>query len=62
MVATSISGLKGIVRRFERYIRKKRLELNVNKSKVIQVRKETRGRREIDLKWKGEEIEEVKTV
>lgn len=45
LVATSISGLKGMISWFERYLRKKELELNVNKSKVITFRNETRGRR-----------------
>lgn len=62
LVATNITSLKGMVRRFERYLRRKGLELNVKKSKAMTFRKVGERRRKMDSRWKGEEIEEVKTI
>lgn len=38
LMATSISGMKGMIRRFARYLRRKGLELNVKQSKFTMFR------------------------
>lgn len=53
-------GMRSMMGRMEEYIERKKLELNVNKIKIMRFRK--RGGRigKRDWRWKGKKIEEVK--
>lgn len=52
--------MKKMIRRLERYIKKKKLTVNVDKSKIMRFRKGRGRRKEGEWRWKGERIEEVK--
>jgi len=60
LLAEDEEGMRSMMGRLEGYMEKKRLELNVNKIKIMRFRK-GRGRIERrDWRWKGNKIEEVK--
>lgn len=62
LIARSEQELKGMMRRFEKYIEKKGLILSPDKSKVI-VFEKGRGRlKKREWSWREEEIEEVKEI
>lgn len=60
LMATSAAGLRDLMKKFKGYIRKKGLELNVKKSKIMICRKEGGRRKKEIFEWEGEEIEIVK--
>jgi len=60
VIAEEEAGMKGILKTLERYVNQKRLEINVNKMKVMRCRRGGGRQRKIVWKWKGKEIEEVK--
>ncbi|XP_043264091.1 uncharacterized protein LOC122404226 [Colletes gigas] len=49
-----------MIRRLEGYLEKKRLEINVGKTKVVRFRKGGGRERKMEWRWKGKRIEEVK--
>jgi len=49
LLAEEEEGMRGLIRGFEKYIKEKGLELNVEKSKVIRFRK--RGGRDKKVEW-----------
>jgi len=62
LVAKHEEDLKGMLRRFRRYLTRKRLTLNVEKAKII-VFENGRGRRKKrEWKWGEESIEEVTEI
>lgn len=60
LIANNVVGLKGTMRTLEKYLRRKGLELNVAKLEIITFRKEGGRRTKANIKWKGEEKEEVR--
>jgi len=55
-------GMRWLLRKLERYLDRKGLMLNVEKTKIIKFGKGRRGGRKGKWWWKGREIEEVKEV
>lgn len=62
LMARSEVELKGMMKRFKKYIDKKGLNLSVGKSKVMVFDKERRRTKTREWKWGEEEIEEVKEM
>lgn len=60
MVADNEPDMKLLMKRLEKYIVKKKMELNVSKSKVMIFTKRRGRRRKQEWIWKGEKIERVK--
>lgn len=60
LLATSASGLKQMLERFKKYSKRKGLELNTEKTKIMIFRNGGRRKREVKFEWNGEEIEVVK--
>lgn len=61
-MARSEVELKGMMKRFKKYIDKKGLNLSAGKSKVMVFDKERRRTKTREWKWGEEEIEEVKEI
>lgn len=59
LLARNRAEMKEIIMRFERYVDRKKLEVNVQKSKIMVFKKGRRKKKKEDLFWKGEIIEEV---
>ncbi|CAD6235380.1 GSCOCG00012420001-RA-CDS, partial [Cotesia congregata] len=51
--------MKGLMRTLERYVEKKKLEVNVSKTKVMRCRKGDGRKRKVFWNWRGKEVEEV---
>jgi len=60
-MAKSEEGMKEMLKRMKRYLKGKKLQLNIEKSKMICFEKKGR-RRKIKWKWEGKEVEEVAEV
>jgi len=60
LLAEEEDEMKSMIDRFERYLGRKRLELNVDKTKVMRFRKGKGRMRKREWWWKGKEIKEVK--
>ncbi|XP_043263108.1 uncharacterized protein LOC122403575 [Colletes gigas] len=60
MVAKDEEEMGSMIRRFEGYLEGKRLEVNVEKTKVVRFRKGGGRERKVEWRWKGKRIEEVK--
>ncbi|CAK9801077.1 Retrovirus-related Pol polyprotein from type-1 retrotransposable element R2 (Fragment) [Anthophora plagiata] len=60
VLAEDEEGMKGLVGRLERYLDGKKLEVNVEKTKVMRCKKGGGRRRRVRWRWKGKEIEEVR--
>lgn len=45
--------MKAMLSRMERYVDRKRLEVNVEKTKVMRFRKGGGRRKKVDWRWKG---------
>ena len=54
--------MRWMLRRLERYMEKKKLEVNVGKTKIIRFQKGGKRRKATNWWWKEERIEEVKEV
>ena len=52
--------MESMIRRMEKYMEKKRLEVNVEKTQIIRFRKGGGRARVMEWRWKGRRIEEVK--
>ena len=55
-------AMKEMMRRLERYLKKKKLELSVEKSQMMVFRKGGKKKKTIKWKWKNAQIEEVNEV
>lgn len=62
LLAKSEQELKGVMRRFWKYIKKKGLMVSPEKSKVMVFEKGRGDRRKREWKWGEEDIEEVKEM
>ena len=60
LLAASAAGLQEIVERFKRYVEKKGLRIHIEKSKGMRYRKESRRWKEMEIKWRGEKVEEIR--
>ncbi|XP_025262551.1 golgin subfamily A member 6-like protein 22 [Camponotus floridanus] len=60
LMSTTPEGLKEMIERLGKYLEKKGLELNTEKSKIMVFRKGQGRRTRLEFKWKEEVIEEVK--
>ena len=61
VVAEDEEGMKGMMGKLERYMDRKGLHLNVGKSKIMRCRRGGGRWRRVVWRWKGKEVEEVKT-
>jgi len=59
LLAKNEESMKETMRRLERYLRNKNLQLNAEKSKMLCFRKGGERRRRVKWKWKRKRIEEV---
>jgi len=59
LLAKNKESMKKIMRRLERYLRDKNLQLNAEKSKMLCFRKRGGRRRRVKWMWKGKRTEEV---
>ena len=55
-------GMKKIIKNAERYIRKKKLEVNTEKTKMVIFKKGGRRAKEIEWKWEGKRIKQKKQI
>ncbi|XP_024884387.1 uncharacterized protein LOC112462700 [Temnothorax curvispinosus] len=60
LLAREEEALEEMIKRLEKYLRKRKLELNVEKSKILKFRRGEGVEREKDWLWKGQRIQEVK--
>ncbi|XP_020298257.1 uncharacterized protein LOC109862594 [Pseudomyrmex gracilis] len=60
LLAEEEEGMRNLMKRFEKYIKEKGLELNAEKSKVLRFRKGGGRDKKTEWYWRGEKIEEVK--
>lgn len=60
LLARGKEALEEMIKRLEKYLEKKRLELSVKKSKILRFRRGGGVTREKDWYWKGQKIQEVK--
>jgi len=59
LLAEDEEGMRAMMARLERYMRKKGLTVNVEKSKVMRFGKGDGRRRKICWRWEGKKVEEV---
>ncbi|KMQ84653.1 neurofilament medium polypeptide-like protein [Lasius niger] len=59
ILAKSEEGMKEMLKRMERFLNKKKLQLNTDKYKMVCFKKGGGRRGEREWKWEGEKIEEV---
>lgn len=59
LLAEDEGGMKSMVERLERYLDRKGLELNVEKTKIVRFRKGGGRLGKVSWRWKGKKIEEV---
>jgi len=59
LLAKNEESMKETMKRLERYLRNKNLQLNAEKSKMLCFRKGRGRRKRIKWRWKGKRIEEV---
>lgn len=60
IMAKSEEGMKEMLKRMEKYLKRKKLYVNIKKSKMVCFRSEGGRKRRIEWKWEGQNIEEVK--
>lgn len=60
IIAEEEQDMRAMMNRLERYLERKGLELNEEKTKVMKFRKGGRRSKKIDWRWKGKRIEKVK--
>jgi len=60
LMAEKEQDMRSLISRMEGYLDKKRLELNIEKTKMIRFRKGEGRKKKIDWRWKGKGIEEVR--
>jgi len=54
--------MRSVIERLERYLGKKRVELNTEKSKIMRFRRGGGREKKRDWRWMGKRIEEAKEV
>lgn len=59
LIANKAEDLKALIRKLEKYLEKKELALNPEKSKIMEFRKGGGRKKKEEWKWKGEDIEVV---
>jgi len=59
LLAKNEESMKETMKRLERYLRNKNLQLNAEKSKMLCFRKRGGRRRRVKWMWKGKRIEKV---
>ncbi|KAJ3629804.1 hypothetical protein MTP99_014171 [Tenebrio molitor] len=59
IVAKSEREMKAMMRNLEKYVRKKKLEVNVEKTKMMVFNKRKRKNEESEWKWEESKIERV---
>lgn len=62
LLAKNEEKIEEMMKRMERYLKRKKLQLNTGKSKIVEFRKGGGRRKETVWKWKGRKIEEVKEI
>lgn len=60
IMAKSEEGMKEMLKRLEKYLKRKKLYLNIEKSKMVCFRSGGDRKRRTEWKWEGQNIEEVK--
>jgi len=60
LLAEEEDGMRCMMRNFEKYIKEKGFELNVDKSKVVRFRKGGGRGKKVEWWWREKRIEEVK--
>jgi len=60
LIAEEEDDMKSMMARLEKYLKKKKVELNPDKSKIVRFRRG--GGREKKKDWKGRKIEEIKEI
>lgn len=58
LIAEKEDEMRSMIDRLERYLERKRLELNAEKSKIMRFRREGSLSKR-DWRWKGKKIEEI---
>ncbi|XP_070529983.1 uncharacterized protein [Cardiocondyla obscurior] len=61
LMAENEAGIKGMIKNMDEYVKKKGLEMNVKKTKIMRCRKGGGRWKKVKWVWKEEEIEEVKS-
>lgn len=59
LLAEEEEDMRAMMSRLKRYVREKRLEVNVGESKVMRFRRGGRGKK-VRWRWEGREVEEVR--
>lgn len=59
-MAEEEQDMRSILKRLERYLDRKGIELNAEKTKVMKFRKGGGKKRKIEWRWKGKKLEEVR--
>jgi len=62
ILAKSEEGMKEMLKRMERFLKRKKLQLNIEKTKMVCFKKGGGRRREKEWKWEGKKIEEVTEI
>lgn len=60
LLAENEEEMKSMIERLERYLDRKSLELNTEKTKILKFRRKGRKLGKRDWRWKGKKIKEVK--
>lgn len=60
LLAEDEDEMRSMIWRLERYLERKDLELNVEKTNIVRFRRKSGRVRKCDWKWKEKKIEEVK--
>lgn len=58
-LAENKETMRSVIERLERYLDRKRLEVNTEKTKIMKFRKGDGKEEKSDWRWKGRAIEEV---
>ena len=61
LLAKDEETIKGMIRKLENYLERKRLEVNTDKSKILRCKRGGGRKKKVSWRWKGKIIEEVKS-
>lgn len=62
LMAVNDKEMRSMLGRLEGYLESKKIELNVDKSKVVRFKKQRERWKRREWKWKGKRIEELKKI
>lgn len=62
LIAEEEKGMRCMIMKLKEYLRKKELELNVKKSKVVRFIKGERREKKMEWWWKRERMEKVRKI